>query len=268
MYKIYRPSGILSKYIKFYWISKNFEDSYCESKFRVIPNGLFELLINLGERYHCINENQKLEFEPLNIICGQKTSFFDIVPAKNTHLFSIVFKPAGLAAFFPFSFNEIKNISIDLDSVMKANNLFSEQIRDARNDEERIIFIESFLIQKLKPEKRKHIDTMENIITYLNKAPETITIENISYDFNLNYKFIERLFQRNIGISPIKYIKIIRFQKAIHKYSIHKPDLTTLAQDCGYFDQSHFNKDSKLFTGMPPGEFFKNKYLQSDYFLN
>lgn len=30
-----------------------------------------------------------------------------------------------------------------------------------------------------------------------------------------------------------------------------------LAFDAGYFDQSHFNKDFKLFTGQTPSEFFK-----------
>jgi len=34
--------------------------------------------------------------------------------------------------------------------------------------------------------------------------------------------------------------------------------LTALAYDFGYFDQSHFIKDFKLFTGKTPSGFFKS----------
>jgi len=37
--------------------------------------------------------------------------------------------------------------------------------------------------------------------------------------------------------------------------------LAQIALDAGYFDQPHFNKDFKLFTGVTPTEFFKSPLL-------
>ncbi|MNL74133.1 Helix-turn-helix domain protein [compost metagenome] len=37
--------------------------------------------------------------------------------------------------------------------------------------------------------------------------------------------------------------------------------LAQIALEAGYFDQPHFNKDFKLFTGLTPTEFFKSPGL-------
>jgi len=49
--------------------------------------------------------------------------------------------------------------------------------------------------------------------------------------------------------------KISRFQKSLYLLANNNDSLTSIAHHCGYFDQSHFIKDFKEFTGTTPSEF-------------
>ena len=60
------------------------------------------------------------------------------------------------------------------------------------------------------------------------------------------------------------YSRIIRFQAALKEYG-SKKTLTDIAQDCGYYDQSHFINDFREFTGYNPKVYFAGKAEGSEY---
>ena len=85
-------------------------------------------------------------------------------------------------------------------------------------------------------------------------------------------RFIER-FKSDVGLTPKRYCRIRRFQRAVtlvHQGS--EIDWAAVALDCGYFDQAHFIHDFKSFAGLTPTSYqaartsFQNhvKFLQSD----
>jgi AraC-like DNA-binding protein len=61
-----------------------------------------------------------------------------------------------------------------------------------------------------------------------------------------------------VGTSPKKFASIVRLKHVIHQYN---PDhsLTELAYEAGFYDQAHFIKEFKLFTGATPEKFFSGK---------
>ena len=67
------------------------------------------------------------------------------------------------------------------------------------------------------------------------------------------FGWIERMFNKRIGLTPKKYIRIMRFQKA-HKEISRKglANLVTVALSSGYFDQPHFNREYKKLVGFNP----------------
>jgi methylphosphotriester-DNA--protein-cysteine methyltransferase len=71
-----------------------------------------------------------------------------------------------------------------------------------------------------------------------------------------NYKYLERQFLKIIGLTPKSYSRIARFQNVMQalKYAAFHP-WPSLALDCGYYDQAHFIKEFKAFTGATPSEF-------------
>jgi AraC-like DNA-binding protein len=53
---------------------------------------------------------------------------------------------------------------------------------------------------------------------------------------------------------------VLRFQEAVRTIgTAARPDLAAVAYTAGYYDQAHFNRDFREFTGMTPGVFLKSQ---------
>ncbi|MEJ7663659.1 MAG: helix-turn-helix domain-containing protein [Hymenobacter sp.] len=70
----------------------------------------------------------------------------------------------------------------------------------------------------------------------------------------LSVRQFERKSYERLGFSPKLYSRMIRFSHA-YKYKECAPHTswTEIAHRCGYFDQMHFIRDFKFFTGYAPG---------------
>lgn len=83
---------------------------------------------------------------------------------------------------------------------------------------------------------------------------------NASSEGNYSTRYLEKAYQEYVGISPKKYLRLIRIKKAslLLSENILEEKVTTLALALGYFDQSHFYKDFLKFTETSPSLFMAN----------
>lgn len=77
---------------------------------------------------------------------------------------------------------------------------------------------------------------------------------------SLSQKSLEVKFKKIIGLTPGKYIRLIRFIKLMRKYENKKIAINDLIYMYNYYDHSHFIKDFKLFMSESPKEYFKKEY--------
>jgi AraC-like DNA-binding protein len=109
-------------------------------------------------------------------------------------------------------------------------------------------------------------------LTAFDRVPITTSIEAVTDAIGLSAKrFIER-FKIEVGVTPKRYCRIRRFQRAVTlAHRGHHVDWAQVALDCGYFDQAHFIHDFRSFAGLTPTSYqaartpFQNhvKFLQS-----
>jgi AraC-like DNA-binding protein len=82
-------------------------------------------------------------------------------------------------------------------------------------------------------------------------------VNEFSKSNNINRRQLARKFSSAIGLSPKQLAKTIRIQTTLKKLLNEEiTSLTDLAYENEYFDQAHFIKDFKEFTGLTPKEFF------------
>jgi len=122
--------------------------------------------------------------------------------------------------------------------------------------EERMKVVNNFLTENMSAYSYPKI--LIDIQNYIDRQGN-LTVRDIldGYKVRLNYKWLERNFKKHLGISPQSYLIIRRFLSAyIDLDSFTSKDLLQIAIDNGYYDDNHFIKDFRRFSGVPPKTYF------------
>lgn len=252
-YQVYSPSEKLSKYIKLYWtLEGDFSDT--PTKNRVFPDGCIELIFHYGSLFKKYNINGAA-IQPRCFFHGQLTKFIEIEATGKTGIFSIRFQPHGLKPFVNFNVNRITDDVINIEDVWNsAGEKLANEMITATSNEIRIKIIEDFLLAQLKEISN---DVIPSSVKQIEQASGMISIDEVASDAYLGRRQFERKFSETVGLSPKMFARIIRFNyvlKLIEKKEWN--NLSQLAQDGGFYDQAHFIKDFKDFTGLNPKSYF------------
>ena len=89
-------------------------------------------------------------------------------------------------------------------------------------------------------------------------SPGDIVFNNIEQVIGYSERYCREKFKDCYGISPKQYSDIIRFQNTLKALVFgHCKDLSSLAIESGYYDQSHLTHDFRRYTNEPPGKYLE-----------
>jgi len=92
---------------------------------------------------------------------------------------------------------------------------------------------------------------------------ENIAFNSIGRAIGYSERHCREKFKDGYGMSPKQYSGIIRFQNALKALvSGSCEDLPSLAVECGYFDQSHFTREFRRYTNIPPDK-YRKRYIRT-----
>lgn len=115
------------------------------------------------------------------------------------------------------------------------------------------------ILVKLIKERAKEYKpdlSLHKCINIILSSKGNLEIQNISKSIGISERTLQRRFQSYVGLTPKQFAKIIRFQSSLEKLSKNKDtQLTNIAYDTGYSDQSHFIRNFKVFTKQKPFTF-------------
>ena len=176
---------------------------------------------------------------------------------KATSNLLVIFKEGGFTAFSKIPAHELFNISIGTENLFHSTELAEilQRLAEAKNNFERIFIIESFFLKKLATTKRDL--SVNHAINLIKQQNGIIRIKDLARHLHISQDPFEKKFRQQVGSSPKQYASIIRLRNLIKNYSSYS-SLTDASYEAGYFDQSHFIKDFRLFTGQAPKDFFKS----------
>ncbi|MBE9098249.1 AraC family transcriptional regulator [Vacuolonema iberomarrocanum] len=254
-FNTYKPNHYLSDFVKYYWqleLNSNSQTTHTE---RVIPSGELQIIFHYRTPFTEISNQNQSSIQPQCLIDGPQTEYKDIVTAPGSvGMIAVVLYPYALRAFFPNSVSEFTNQSIPLDNVVSTKTKeLQERIVEVNSTYPRILLIEQFLLSRLSI--HNDFSITREAVNILTKANGQLTVSEVANELNISKRQLERIFLRNIGISPKKFGRIIRFNTTIKCFE-EVESLTKLTYKAGYFDLSHLIHDFREFTGLSPKEFF------------
>ncbi len=84
----------------------------------------------------------------------------------------------------------------------------------------------------------------------------TVRVESLARDLGVSPRYLGDLFHREIGLSPKGIMRILRFERALGRLADPAAvELSELAQECGYYDQSHLYRDFRELAALTPTEY-------------
>lgn len=91
-----------------------------------------------------------------------------------------------------------------------------------------------------------------------------ITVDDLSKIVNMSTSNFFRYFKNVFNTSPMEYLKKIRIAHATAMLSSTDKPISFIAQECGFFDQSHFTNIFKQTTNITPKELRQNAQNKKD----
>jgi methylphosphotriester-DNA--protein-cysteine methyltransferase len=257
-YKELAPLKALAPYVKCIWVLEDEKPAGIRPLEKVLPDACPELIIHYGDRFRIKTQAGNIKTQPRSFVFGPLTRHIEIGPTGASGIISVRFYPGGLSAFSAVPVKSIINSYVSLTSFFgPAAAAIEEEVCAAKTLKKRKALIETFLLSVLNLQELNPLlpsALLENIIS----KQEPVSIDELSEKLNIGRRHLERRFNRETGMTPKMLLKIVRFQnvfKIIRQKKVKS--LTTLTYEAGYFDQSHFYRDFKEFSGLSPKEYFK-----------
>ena len=262
IYRTFQPHPDLASLVKYYWTLEVPADDNSQRQ-RILPDGCLEMAFILGNDIKRYISEDEFILQPRAMVLGQRTEPFYIEPMGYVNTFAVSFYPYGFANFMTQSIQNLANKETPIELLFEKISAreLERNILQATSTQERIQRIEEFLFEKLGDNIT--IDTIvKTTIDTLLSTNGSMTINKILKQNLSKRRQLERKFVKQIGISPKQLGKVIRLQTAL-KILLNEEaeNLTRIAYESEYYDQAHFIKDFREFTGISPKEFLGNKNM-------
>ncbi len=245
----FEPCIALKPYIKCFVIS----ESQQGGSYKVLPGTSIVMGFQYKGRISLESGNKPGILSSYGIT-GLQDEYRIFKSSDNVGSVLVYFNETGVSHFFRNPVNELFSESISLDNFTCQSHLnrTHEQLCEAHSDIHRITIVENFLLSMLK-----HTDVdqlVKNALRLIYAAKGNVRIKQLAEELNTSQSPLEKRFRNVVGATPKKFASIVRFQSIANEISM-ADSLTDAAFEAGYYDQAHFIKDFKQFTGDTPNDF-------------
>lgn len=249
----------LANYIQSLWAIESEHESDAYVKSQIMPDGIVEIIFHYRDPFFTYRDNNK-SIQPENFAISMMRKYVEIESSGKTGFVSARFYPWGAYHFFR---EPVQNF---LDQIIDARRLWGdrstqiiETLKASNSIEERFKLIEQFLLHRLVEFKRTDT-SIDEVIKLVRSEKGQLSIEEVCDRTRLSKKQLERSFQATVGTTPKIFSRISRFLAICNNLQDHKgKTLSELSHECGYYDQAHFIKEFKKFSGYTPKEFFQKE---------
>lgn len=235
-YKEIKPIGFLENFIACFW---EYQSTDTATAHTILPDGYFDLIAEF--------ENEILTNVKLTGVWSEP---IDVIIPKDTTLFAIRFKLLATEYLFQQEIKSIlntsKNIPLDFWGINTCQSTEFECF---------VSVVTHHLENALK--HLKEIDNRKLQLFQLIYKQEAKTVKELSEKVFWSSRQINRYFNAQFGFPLKEFLKIVRCNAA---YEAIAEGL--LSPHDAFYDQAHFIKELRKYTGATPKELHRNENVR------
>lgn len=255
-YRKYKPNKILEKFVECYFVWEG--DASQPIDIESPPSALCSLVFNYRDTYRISNQKFQEHRVPSCFISGQDLGNYTLHLSGTIGIIGCVFRPTAIHHFFGVPMYELTNERICFSEICSESyNSLKNIIQNSDNTAERLKILEKYLLNVHEKSQYGVQEIMESANEIFNKKGR-IRLLDILEKVPMSRRNFERKFLEEVGVSPKTYAKIRRFSYTCSLMSGKRDvNLMDVLFEGGYYDQSHFIKDFKFFSGRTPRKYAK-----------
>lgn len=251
------PPKILEPFIRFFWVFEldGIKNSGRPYVYRSLADGCPELLFHYQGIFEELTPQGKISSFRLGLH-AQSRHFSRFQTMEDFGIFGAYLYPFALESLFGIPAAELSDQAIGLDTLLGNRvSILKERLAAADNNQKRYQVMSTFL-EALLLSRRPDIPPIYGAVKSVIAQKGEIDILQLADYQNISLRQFQRKFKSASGFSPKLYSRILRFSKVAASLGGDFKDLTALAYEHEYYDQSHFIHEFREFSGYTPRDYF------------
>jgi AraC-like DNA-binding protein len=256
------PDPQLYGYISKIWVFESSGRVPLDDMKLIVPNGMVKITIPFRngvsgrnkEIYHLSKESQ------ITLIgIGDIPAVVDVEHDAPSGNIGIEFSALGAYRILQLRQSELKNkIFLLEDAFGKSARDVQEVIANTESIPGKIATIQKYLIKLLS--KSESDPVLDYCITKIKSTKGLITVNELESKTGYSRRWLYDKFTDKVGISAKNYSSIVRFMQFYERWA-RTGDYNNVKANLYeyFFDQAHFIKEFKRFTGFSPLRFVKSE---------
>lgn len=258
--KFIKPRAEISSLIDIFWIFESSCGLPENDNRMIVPNGTAKIIIPVKNGlYTQVGQNGiETNEEKIHI-----TGFWDkptIIRSDNsfTSTIGISLTTTGVYQLLPFTMKELKNSVFSFEELFGSyGKSLQEQLANTENMDKKIDLIQIIIIDLVKRTNRQN-PILEFCVREIKRTKGLINVKELERKSGYSKRYLDLLFNEYIGLPPKLLSGIVRFNIFYNQWA--KLGIPEFYRDLlydYYYDQSHFIKEFKRFSGNSPRQFEK-----------
>jgi AraC-like DNA-binding protein len=185
---------------------------------------------------------------------GVWTRRFLVEYPTRVRVVGVHFKPWGVSPFVDMPATELRNRWVPVDAVWQRSlDRIRNQMGGITSVTETLRVLEHELRSRLAEAPPRGLDLVVRTGGRLETSHGAVPVGALTDAAGVSGNHLAAQFKSHVGVTPKRVARIYRFARLIVSVDALRPvDWSGLAHAAGYFDQAHFIKEFKDFTGHTP----------------
>lgn len=258
----FQPHYQLRGYISKLWAFESSGRAPSEDMKLIVPNGMAKMTIPYRNGVSGKNKDgfRMVKEGSVTIIgIGDTPTIVDLEHDAPHGNIGIEFSPSGAYRLFPVRQADLKNRIFLIDEVLgKPARRLQEEIANAESVHEKIQVVQRYFIQVLSASEPDRV--LDYCISEIEGSKGLVTVGELARKTGFSSRWLYEKFMEKVGLSPKNLTSVIRFMQFYGQWA-KDPGRNHIQEDVYryFYDQAHFIKEFKRFTGLSPQKFVRSE---------